>query len=106
MDATEKAELKKLYDRYVELKPLADEFRIVVDKLRPMLCKFKAGDMVTWISGGRKMRGKISTVSNCRWCPEDPSSVEIFVSLIRKDGSPSRVMHEVYIRDIKKEVST
>ena len=104
MTTDEKAELKKLYDRYVELKPLADEFRIVVDKLRPMLCPLKTGEIVTWVCGGRKLRGRVRTVSVNYWERDDPSRWFATATIIRADGT------EGTIREIgssaKKEVAS
>ena len=87
MTDTEKAELKKLYDRYTELKPLAEEFQTVVNKLRPMLCHVKIGDKVRWVQGGKNFRGRITRVSRkCLADNNDPSSYDLYAVAILPNG--------------------
>ena len=86
MTDIEKAELKKLYDRYNELKPLAEEFQTVVDKLRPMLCHVKVGDRVRWIQGGKHFRGRITRVSAKLFADNDPSATNLYAVAILPNG--------------------
>ena len=91
MTPEEKAKLKKLHDRYQELKPLVEEFHKVVDELRPMLCPFKIGDRVKWVKGGKTMHGKISAVGEELFEDiPDPSRCRLFATTILPNGKEGR----------------
>ena len=96
MTPAEKERLQKLYDRYVELKPLAEEFKNVVSELRPLLCPFKVGDIVRWKQESRNLRGTIKQVGIDFSDRDDPARYRLFAKALLPNGKEGQVLWEIW----------